>query len=132
MVCSCFFKIFFLFYYITLENLKNNHEFMLVIPVYLLHPFKIFLFLLITLALKDLKNNHELPMLVFPISSSIHCVAIRKFNNDILRPCCTLPETTIRELAFRTIFQIVSALDGHPITPGIVIIARSRYTIAQK
>lgn len=42
------------------------------------------------------------------------------------------PETAIRELAFRTIFQIVSALDGHPIIPGIVIIARSRYPIVHK
>lgn len=38
------------------------------------------------------------------------------------------PEAAIRELAFRTIFQIVAALDGHPITPS-VIIARSRYPI---
>lgn len=45
---------------------------------------------------------------------------------------CAVPETTIRELAFRTIFQIVSALDGHPIITGIVIIARSRYTIASR
>jgi len=81
---------------------------------------------------ENFKNNDE--------TYYITCISrisfsIQRYKNSIMTfydRAVHYPGTTIRELAFRTIFQIVSALDGHPITPGIVIIARSRYTIAPK